>query len=231
MDSATVSMPAEVFVGAARVTAVYAILFAALLLWQGISKLRLAAACQAKKQPFDRWAIMHSTDSSSCTYQSIDVSKTSVTFATALARHGKKVGRTGWAKLAHATAAAGTAAGPKDPILQKICKPNLLYSPSSRIPLLQLPSRVAEHAQLGLGPTVVAAAFHDLQHLEPDKSCTPGIRLCCFRYNDKRMLPYDRTIGNFMEWAVPFLCLFWIRCGYSHLTWCGCVDLQPSCVV
>jgi hypothetical protein len=89
MDSATVSMPAEVFVGAARVTAVYAILFAALLLWQGISKLRLAAACQAKKQPFDRWAIMHSTDSSSCTYQSIDVSKTSVTFATALARHGK----------------------------------------------------------------------------------------------------------------------------------------------
>jgi len=30
------------------------------------------------------------------------------------------------------------------------------------------------------------------------------------RYNDKRMLPYDRTVGNFMEWATPFLCLFWI---------------------
>jgi hypothetical protein len=63
MDSATFSMPAEVFVGAARVTAVYATLFAALLIWQGISKLRLAAACQAKKQPFDRWAMRNTRHS------------------------------------------------------------------------------------------------------------------------------------------------------------------------
>lgn len=56
MDSATFSMPAEVFVGAARVTAVYATMFAALIIWQGMSKLRLAAACQAKKEPFDRLA-------------------------------------------------------------------------------------------------------------------------------------------------------------------------------
>lgn len=61
--SATFSMPADVFIGAARVTAVYATMFAALLLWQGVSKLRLAAACQAKKEPFDRWAC---NNSSSC---------------------------------------------------------------------------------------------------------------------------------------------------------------------
>jgi hypothetical protein len=32
------------------------------------------------------------------------------------------------------------------------------------------------------------------------------------RFHDKRMLPYDRTIGNLVEWAAPFLCLFWLRC-------------------
>lgn len=31
------------------------------------------------------------------------------------------------------------------------------------------------------------------------------------RYHDKRMLPFDRTVGNLIEWAVPFLCLFWLR--------------------
>jgi hypothetical protein len=35
------------------------------------------------------------------------------------------------------------------------------------------------------------------------------------------MLPYDRTISNFMEWATPFLCLFWVRCGPAptHALW------------
>lgn len=61
MASATFSMPADVFVNAARVTAVYATMFAALLIWQGVSKLRLAAACQAKKEPFDRWALCKSS--------------------------------------------------------------------------------------------------------------------------------------------------------------------------
>jgi hypothetical protein len=56
MDPTPFTMSAEAFVGAARVTTAYAVLFATLLLWQGISKLRLAVACQAKKEPFDRWA-------------------------------------------------------------------------------------------------------------------------------------------------------------------------------
>jgi len=82
--SSAFTMPAAVFLGAARVTAAYAILFFGVLLWQAGAKLRWAAHCQAKKESFDR-------------------------------------------------------------------------------------------------------------------------------YNDKRMLPYDRTVGNFMEWSVPFLCLFWLR--------------------
>lgn len=76
-------MPADVFVGAARVTSAYAILFVAVLFWQGMTKLGMAVAALRKKEHFDR-------------------------------------------------------------------------------------------------------------------------------YHDKRMLPYDRTVGNFVEWAVPFLCLFWI---------------------
>lgn len=75
-----------VFLGAARVTAAYAIMFASLIIWQGVSKLRIAAACAKTKETFSR-------------------------------------------------------------------------------------------------------------------------------YNDTRMLPYDRTIGNLVEWAVPFLCLFWLRYG------------------
>jgi hypothetical protein len=47
-------MQQEVFMQAARVTATYATLFAGLLIWQGVSKLRLAAACKAKKEDFDR---------------------------------------------------------------------------------------------------------------------------------------------------------------------------------
>lgn len=82
--SSAFTVPAAVFLGAARVTAAYAILFFGVLLWQASAKLRWAAHCQAKKESFDR-------------------------------------------------------------------------------------------------------------------------------YNDKRMLPYDRTVGNFMEWSVPFLCLFWLR--------------------
>lgn len=79
-------LQSEVFFGAARVTAAYAIMFASLIIWQGMSKLRLAAACAKTKEKFDR-------------------------------------------------------------------------------------------------------------------------------YNDRRMLPYDRTVGNLVEWAVPFLCLFWLRYG------------------
>lgn len=52
--AAAFSMPAEVFVGAARVTAAYAMLFAVVLLWQGISKLGMAVAAMKKKQAFDR---------------------------------------------------------------------------------------------------------------------------------------------------------------------------------
>ena len=55
VDPSTIlTMPADVFISAARVTAAYAILFAGLLIWQGISKLRLHQLCSAKKEPFDR---------------------------------------------------------------------------------------------------------------------------------------------------------------------------------
>lgn len=57
-SSAALVVPADVFISAARVTAAYAILFVSLLVWQGISKLQLAKAAQAKKEPFDRQAFV-----------------------------------------------------------------------------------------------------------------------------------------------------------------------------
>jgi hypothetical protein len=54
MDAAL--LQSEVFVGAARVTAAYAIMFASLVLWQGLNKLRIAAACAKTKEKFDRYA-------------------------------------------------------------------------------------------------------------------------------------------------------------------------------
>jgi hypothetical protein len=31
------------------------------------------------------------------------------------------------------------------------------------------------------------------------------------RYNDPIMIPADRAVGNFLEWQVPFLTLFWVN--------------------
>lgn len=53
----------------------------------------------------------------------------------------------------------------------------------------------------------------------------------CHRYNDKRMLPYDRTVGNFMEWAVPFLCLFWIRWVENSCAGQCCASVQVQLTV
>lgn len=52
--SASFSMSADVFVGAARVTSAYAILFVAVLFWQGMAKLGMAVAALHKREPFDR---------------------------------------------------------------------------------------------------------------------------------------------------------------------------------
>jgi len=52
--STSFSMPADVFVGAARVTSAYAILFVAVLFWQGMTKLGMAVAALRKKEHFDR---------------------------------------------------------------------------------------------------------------------------------------------------------------------------------
>ena len=54
MESASFPIPAEVFVSAARVTAVYAILFIVVLTWQGMAKLGMAVKALSKKEHFDR---------------------------------------------------------------------------------------------------------------------------------------------------------------------------------
>lgn len=52
--SSSLSISAEVFAGAARVTSAYAILFVVVLLWQGMTKLGMAVRAMSKKEPFDR---------------------------------------------------------------------------------------------------------------------------------------------------------------------------------
>jgi len=36
------------------------------------------------------------------------------------------------------------------------------------------------------------------------------------RYADPRMLPADRLVGNFLEWMVPFLAVFWMSMAASN---------------
>jgi hypothetical protein len=35
------------------------------------------------------------------------------------------------------------------------------------------------------------------------------------RYSDPRMIPYDRIVGNLLEWSMPFLSVFWASLALS----------------